>query len=151
MQNQSLRIRFRPEYSKPDVLYLLGWKQPMHPWQGCHLRADEVRRLQSSRRDNLLPHFVGENVWRLKCEIVAYRGCTRLKVMAVLLSQRFWNGCPLAGLDLWSQLDHRGVNATGFEAGDLDAERSQLHTEVSGHDLQRCLRRRVAEYIGMVM
>ena len=46
---------------------------------------------------------------------------------------------------------HRSLDATGFEAGDLDAEQRQLHAEVSGEVLNADFDVGYAEAMGMVM
>src|ERR1700682_1117632 len=138
-----LRTGLPAEHAAPDVLYLLGWEQAVQPREDRNLGPDQVRRPQALRRDDPLPHGIGKGIGVLEREVVCDRGGAIEEMPTVLLPQRFGDQRPLVCSGLRSRLGHRGRDATGFEVGDLDAERRQLHTEVLGEGLERRLRRRV--------
>jgi hypothetical protein len=139
--NFSYALGLRAEHAAPDVLYLLGWKQAVQPRQDSSVaRPDQVSKPQAFRRDNPLPNGIGKDIGLHEREVVSDCGGASEEMPTVLLPQRFGDQRPLLGVDLRSQLDHRGLDATRYEVGDLDAERRQLHAEVLGEDHQGRLR-----------
>jgi hypothetical protein len=137
------RTAFPAEHAAPDVLYLLGWEQAVQPRQNRNLGPDQVRRFEALRTDDFLPYGIGKDIGLVECEIVCDCGGRRQEMPTVLLPQRFWDRSPVACFDLRSHFGHRSLDATGFKAGDLNAEWRQLHAEVSGECLERRLRRRI--------